>query len=103
MGTLAQDMDQWSDELFTKKDLKAGLKLLFEITGGVSLAIGAIGLASSAVPFLNGLGIPITMGAANYGLRMGAEAYSQLDTNDRKAIRAVTSLVTGGFDLSKFS
>jgi len=102
MGTLDQDLDRWKDELFTKGDLKAGMKLLFEITGGVGLAIGGIALASNVVPFLNSLGIPITMGAAHIVLRQAADAYAKLDTDKRKAIRAVASFVRGGFSLSRF-
>lgn len=101
-GTLDQDLEQWEDELFTKEDLKAGLNLLFEITGGAGLAIGGIVLASNVVPFLNSLGIPITMGAAHIVLKLASDAYGELGTEERKAIRAVTSFVRGGFSLSCF-
>jgi len=86
----------------TKGDLKAGLKLLFEITGGIGLALGGIALASNVVPFLNSLGIPITMGAAQVLLRQAADAYSKLDTDQRKSIRAVASFVRGGLSFERF-
>ena len=102
MGTLNQDLEQWTDELFNKGDLKAGLNLLFEITGGAGLAIGGIVLALNVVPFLNAVGIPITMGAAHIVLKQASDAYGGLGTEERKAIRAVASFVRGGFSLSRF-
>ncbi len=102
MGTLSEDMNEWKDELFTKRDLRAGFKLLIEITGGAGLLIGGIAAATSVVPFLNALGIPITMGTAHLMLREGAKAYEKMDTDQRKAIRAVASFVHGGFSLNRF-
>ena len=80
MGTLDQDLEQWAAEMFTKGDLKAGLNLVLEITGGAGLAIGGIALASNVVPFLNSIGIPITMGAAHIILKQASYAYGELDT-----------------------
>jgi hypothetical protein len=102
MGNLDDDLRQYSDEFFTRGDLKAGFKLIGEITGAVGLVATAIAVLSYGVPFLNALGFPITMGTASMLLRQAARVYPKLDTDERKQIRAVASFIKGGLNLSKF-
>lgn len=102
MATLDQDLAEWAGELFTKGDLKAGLKLVAEIAGGVGLFVGGMALVTNAVPILNSIGIPLTIGAANMLLRQAARQYMYLGTEERKQVRAVASFVKGGFNLSRF-
>jgi hypothetical protein len=102
MGTLNQDLSRYKQELYYKHDLKAGFKLLGELSGLASLTIGGFALTSTAVPFLNSVGIPITMALAHRFLFYAGKAYSELDTGERKTIRAVSSFIKGGFSFSRF-
>ena len=93
---LWEDLDKYADELYTKKDLKAGIKIIQELVG-----IGVLGYSLWTIftVSLPALGIPI---ASSTVLRLVARLiaiYSQRGEKDRKAIRAVFKWITGGFDL----
>lgn len=93
MSQLDDDLERYANEAFTKGDIKAGLKLIGEITGIVGLA----GLAFTAITvWLPGLNIAIPAGTLAYGLRKAAQQYSNMNEDDRKAVRAVASLLRGG-------
>ncbi|MGX9725982.1 MAG: hypothetical protein ACTFAK_01295 [Candidatus Electronema sp. VV] len=93
MSKLDDDLERYANEAFTKGDVKAGLKLLAEITGLVGLA----GLAFTAITvWLPGLNIAIPTGTLVYGLKIAAKEYSDMDEADRKSVRAVASLLRGG-------
>jgi hypothetical protein len=101
MASLDEDLQRYSEE-FSKGDLKAGFKLVGEITGAVGLVTAAIVVITYGVPFLNTLGFPITVGAAMALIKQAAKVYPHLDEKERKEIRAVASFVKGGFNLSRF-
>ena len=41
VGTLADDITLYADEVYTKRDLKAGIKLISEIAGVVAIVLRA--------------------------------------------------------------
>lgn len=86
MSQLDRDLEALKDEVITKKDIKAALDLLSEVLGAA--AVGYLGfiLLTSWLP---GIGIPISGGAAAYGLRKLLEGYSELPTDQRRAVALV--------------
>jgi len=95
MSKLDDDLERYANETFTKGDIKAGLKLISEITGLVGLA----GLAFTAITvWMLGLNIVIPTGTLIYGLKMAAQKYADMNEDERKQVRAVASLARGGID-----
>nr|WP_319570400.1 hypothetical protein [uncultured Draconibacterium sp.] len=93
MSQLSRDLERYADEAFNKKDLKAGFKLVGEITGIVALG----GLAVTAVTvWLPGLNIVVPAGVIAKTLSMAAQQYSHLDEVERKQIRMVARVLNGG-------
>jgi hypothetical protein len=95
MSALKDDLEKYADELFTKGDVKAGLKLISEIAGLVGLA--AIAFTAVTV-WLPGLNIAIPGAALAMGLRQAAAHYSNMNEKERKSIRSVARLFNGGID-----
>jgi hypothetical protein len=101
VGTLVEDLAKYSNEVYTKRDIKAGLMLIAEIGGGITLAAAALGLLTVVFP---AAGVPISATAVAHILRSGAFSYAQLDTEQRRRVRAAVSFLrkmfTGGSPLS---
>lgn len=96
MSKLADDLDHYYNEAYYRRDIKSGIKLIAEIAGAISL--GSL-LLSTLFVWLPGIGIPITAAVAVKVLKAAAEGYSNLDTADRKKIRAVVRWTRGGIRL----
>lgn len=96
MSQLANDLEKYYNEAYYRRDIKAGIKLIGEITGLISL----VTLLSSALfIWLPGIGIPVTMIAATRVLQAAAQGYASLNHQERKEIRAVVRWVNGGIRL----
>jgi hypothetical protein len=88
MSQLSEDLDRYSNELFKNGDLKAGLMLLGELSGMVTIG----GLIFTALTcWLPGLNLTIPTGAVIMGLREGAKQYVNMDADQRRQIRAVAT------------
>lgn len=96
MSKLSEDLDRYCDEVYYRRDIKAGIKLIVEITGLIS--IGTL-LCSALFVWLPGIGIPITTFAAVRFIQAATEAYINLDEGERKKVRAVVRWVKGGISL----
>jgi hypothetical protein len=96
MSKLADDLEFYGNEAYYRRDLKAGIKLIAEIAGAVSL--GSL-LLSILFVWLPGIGIPITAAVAIKVLKAAAEGYVNLDSEDRKKVRAVVRWTQGGIRL----
>lgn len=90
MTLLEQDLDRYKDEFFTGKDIRAGLALLLEIAGMVSILTALLTITTVWLP---GLGIPISTGTAYVLCRKAGEAYADLPADQRKLIRAAVSFM----------
>ncbi len=96
MSKLADDLELHYNEAYYRHDLKAGIKLIAEIAGAVSL--GSL-LLSILFVWLPGIGIPITAAVAVKVFKAAAEGYTNLDAEDRKKVRAVVRWTQGGIRL----
>lgn len=106
MGTLNEDLAAYEQEFYTRQDLQSGFKLvksyIVEVGGGLIalMAIGGLLAAiASAVPVV---GIFLTAGAINAILRVIAQQYDKMSTEERKQLRAVTKFIQGGFSMDSF-
>ena len=88
MTLLEQDLELYKDELFTGKDIRAGLALLGEIAGIVSILTVLFTITTVWLP---GLGIPISTGTAYILCRKAAEAYADLPADQRRLVRAAVN------------
>lgn len=98
MANLQEDLKQYADELFTKKDLKAGLKLVKEIAGLTTVAMFAF---EAVVNFFPVVSLPTTPLRIAVYMKLAAESYAKLSTEERRQLRAVISWIRGGFNLGK--
>lgn len=96
MTKLEKDLAQHYDEAYYRRDIRAGIKLIGEVAGMVSIASL---LASALFVWLPGIGIPITTIAAFRIIGGVATAYSDMDAEERRNVRAVVSWVNGGIRL----
>jgi hypothetical protein len=96
MGTLSDDLAQYSGELFSKRDLHAGFKIIAELTGAVTV----VGFTFTALTsWLPAIGIPIATQVAMSITETVGRHYMKMSTEDRKAVRAVVRWCRGGFTL----
>ena len=95
MSQLDDDLEKYADEAWNHHDIRAGLKLLVELGGMVSLGVFAYVVLTSWVPGLNALGIPISVGTAQVLLRQAALEYSNLSEEDRAVVRKVVRFLRG--------
>ena len=93
MGKLKEDLVKYSNEVYTKKDIKAGIALLFEISGGIML--GGV-LLTALMVWIPMLGIPVSTAVAAKVMKAAGKAYANMETDDRRKIRAVAAWVRGG-------
>ncbi len=96
MGTLNEDLQKYSDELFTKGDLKAGLKLVGEISGAIAIGGLALTVMTSWLP---AIGITVGAGTIAKVTYEVAKGYAAMPSDERKEIRAAISWLKGGFNL----
>ncbi len=97
MGTLLEDLEEYANEAYTKKDVVAGLKLLAELAGLATLFATVGALSTVTIPFLG----PTWSRALI--LKLSHEAltqYEKLSAEERKKVRAAVSYATAAFGLS---
>ncbi len=95
-GTLEQDLERYASEFYHKRDLDAGKKLLVEVVG--MFALGGV-LLTALTSWLPPLGITVGSGTLVFVMTKAAELYADLDTEQRKQVRAVVSWIRSGFSL----
>ena len=95
-GTLEQDLERYASEFYHKRDLDAGKKLLVEVVG--VFALGGM-LLTALTSWLPPLGLTVGSGTLVFIMAKAAELYADLDTEQRKQVRAVVSWIRGGFSL----
>lgn len=86
MSQLEKDLEELADAVITKNDIKAALELLTELLGAATVAYLGFILVTAWLP---GIGVPISGGAAAYGLRKLLEGYSELPTDQRRAVALI--------------
>lgn len=96
MATLNEDLKEYWDEFYTKKDLQAGIRLIGEVAGGIML-FGV--LATALTVWIPGLGIPVSGFVASRVMMIAYKAYGNMDAEQRKQVRAVVRWVKGGINL----
>jgi hypothetical protein len=62
MADLHEDLAKYENELFTKGDLKAGIKLLAELSGMAAIAIACMAGVALAAPIFGAIGIALGEG-----------------------------------------
>ena len=96
MADLFNDLADYADELYTNRDLKAGVKLVAEVSG-VLIAAGT--LLTLLTVWLPAVGLRVSaLTVAQIMIRAG-EAYTKLDEKERKQVRAAISWIKRGFTL----
>ncbi len=97
MANLRKDLTKYSQELVTKRDVKAGMKLAREILGLVSLGDFALVTLTAGIPVIGFF----TFSGSLLGQTMFrlAKHYSRLSGHERKQIRALVRYLQGGFSL----
>lgn len=95
---LATDLEFYAGELFTKGDVRAGLRLVGELTGMV--AVGGLAL-TALTSWLPAIGIPISGAMVAQVMRQLAQGYGRMPTEERKQVRAAVRWLQGGFDLGE--
>ena len=93
MSKLEDDLKQYADEVYTKRDLKAGIKLISEVVGLVAVG-GAV--VTALVVWVPGVGVPMSAGTASLLGRYIVTEYTNLDEDKRKQIRAVVKWLKRG-------
>jgi hypothetical protein len=98
---LGDDLEQYANDAYSRKDIVAGLKLLAELIGVGSVAAVAMALTTVTIPFLGpGPSRYVTRGLA----QVLVNEYQELTTEDRKLVRAAMSIVPNPIDaLSRFT
>ena len=80
---LEHDRKLYANEVVSKGDVKAALKLLSEATGGIAV----FGMAAYALTvWIPGLGIPVSSGIAYMVLKNIGSVYANLPAEDRKLV-----------------
>lgn len=96
MSTLAEDLERYANEAYHKKDLKAGIRLIQEVVGLVT--IGGL-LFSALFVWLPGIGIPVSGIVIVRVVQGVSQAYGNLDTEERRQVRGVIRWLNGGIRL----
>lgn len=98
MSSLQEDLEVYADELFSKKDLKAGIKIVSEILGVAGIMGVGVTIGSTFITPI--LGASAGMLIAKLMTREVLKRYMSLSTDERKQVRAVVKWMNNGFDLS---
>lgn len=95
---LEQDLLQYADEAWSKKDIVAGLKLLATIAGvGGTIAAG-VTVVSSGIPFVQAIGIPITFRMVAKLVQYAVKGYDNLDSDSRALVRKTVRFLGGNYN-----
>ena len=91
MTQLEKDIKELADEVVTKKDLLAGLKIVGEIAG-----FGTVLYATfmAATVWLPGIGIPISTGMACVAMKHIVNIYPDLPTDQRRVVAKCVKFLT---------
>jgi hypothetical protein len=93
---LFEDLDFYANEFYTKKDLKAGIRLLQESAGMIMVGGALISTLTITMP---ALGIPVSSAVVVNIIRSVAITYARCTSSERKQIRAAIKWISGGFNL----
>ena len=93
MSDLFTDLETYADEAWTKKDIKAGLRIIGEVAGVATIAGLGFTAVTVWVPGIQAIGIPITASAVGrLVVQLGAR-YADLPTEDRACVRKTISFL----------
>lgn len=87
MSNLQEDLLTYANETWTKRDIRAGLKLLGELAGIAGIATLSVTILTSWVPGLQAIGIPISTALASRLLARAASNYTRISTEERATVR----------------
>jgi hypothetical protein len=92
MSQLEKDIDELCNEVVTKKDVIAGLKIIGELVGfgGVLYAV-----FMAVTVWIPGFGIPISSAAAVHAMRTIATEYPNLPKDQRRIVAKCAKFLTG--------
>lgn len=103
MANLWSDLDRYADEYYTRRDLKAGIKLVVkscgEILGLVGVVTVTFQLLSIASGVLAPLGLTLSSAMMARLVMQAANSYIRASTEERKQIRTAMRWLRGGFSL----
>ncbi|NLS92673.1 MAG: hypothetical protein GXX96_10995 [Planctomycetaceae bacterium] len=97
-STLSQDLNHYARELYTRRDLKAGIKILKELAGMIT--VGGFALSALTI-WLPAVGITLSTATIARILIHVAKFYHNASETERKQIRAALSWIKGGFSLGE--
>ena len=83
---LYDDLERYANETFTKKDLRAGLRLIAELAGIGTIAGVGLGLTSLTIPYI---GPRLSYFILRGGAQLLVNWYVDLNAEDRRLVRAV--------------
>jgi len=92
MSQLSDALKRYQNELFTKRELSAGWKIIREMLGLATVVGGAFVLGTVILP---GIGWTLSGLALTGMIGRAAVVYSESNEKDRKAIRAVFAYIKG--------
>lgn len=84
--------------VYTKKDVEAGLKLVIEITGAISLGSSAFTVLTGWLP---AIGITLAPAIISKILIQLAKGYTQLSAEQRKEVRAAVKWIKRAVNLTE--
>jgi len=97
-STLSKDILRYSQELYTKRDLQSGLKIVKEVLGVIT--VGGVAISALTI-WLPAVGITLSTAVIARILVQLARLYHDASEDERKQIRAAVSWIKGGFNLGE--
>lgn len=102
-GTLWEDLEKYKNELSTKPDIIAGLKIIGRIGGEIGGVITVAALTAKLLLILSGaltpLGVGIGTGLIARYITMTVNAYANMNTEDRRKVRIAIRWIKGTFHI----
>src|SRR4051794_32636010 len=96
MADLSTDLANYADEFYTKGDLKAGVKLVSEVSGAVIAGGTLLALLTMWLP---AVGLTISAASVAHIMFQVGAAYTRFNEKERKQVRAAIRWIRGGFNL----
>lgn len=97
---LKEEYNQKKNGTYTKQEIVAGLKTILGAAGLVSTAItiGSFTLFT-ALPFLSGLGVPITAGTLTVACRSISNGWNQMKEQEKRNTIAALKWISRGINV----
>jgi hypothetical protein len=95
-ASLMEDLERHANELYSKQDLNAGLNILKEVAGAIT--VGGFVLTALTV-WMPAIGLTVSAGTVAHIMYRSACAYNKASQAERRQIRAAINWIKGGFSL----